>query len=298
MDITAKMVKDLRECTGAGMMDCKKALAEAEGDMDAAIDLLRTKGLAALAKKAGRATNEGVIGGHVSDDRRVGALVEVNCETDFVARNADFKSFVAEVAAHVAAAAPSDLAELMSQNFAGREATFETVLGETVGKIGENMQVPRFTRYELASTAGAVTVYIHGVGNIGVMVEISAADDGIAGSEMFAAFSRDIAMQIAAASPVAVLREDIPAEVTEHEMAIYKAQAAESGKPEAIQEKIATGRLDKFYKEVCLLEQDFVKDPDVSVADYVQRTAKELGGAVEVVRFERFVLGETAPAAE
>jgi len=298
MEISAKMVKDLRECTGAGMMDCKKALAEAEGDMDAAVDLLRTKGLAALAKKAGRATNEGIIGGCVSDDRRVGALVEVNCETDFVARNADFKSFVAEVAAHVAAAAPADVSELMAQDFTGRDATFETVLGETVGKIGENMQVPRLARYELASAVGAVTVYIHGVGNIGVMVEIAAADDTVAGSDLFAAFSRDVAMQIAAAAPIAIRREDIPAQVTAHEMTIYKAQAAESGKPEAIQEKIATGRLDKFFKEVCLLEQDFVKDPDVSVADYVQRTAKELGGAVDIVRFERFVLGETAQAAE
>ena len=298
MDITAKMVKDLRECTGAGMMDCKKALAESGGDMDAAVDLLRTKGLAALAKKAGRATNEGIIGGYVADDRRVGALVEVNCETDFVARNADFKAFVATIAAHVAAAAPADVSELMAQPFADRDISFEAVLGETVGKVGENMQVPRFTRYELSSAAGAVTVYVHGVGNIGVMAEISASDTTVADSDMFAACSRDIAMQIAAAAPVAVRREDIPADVIEHEMAIYKAQAAESGKPEAIQEKIATGRLEKYYKEVCLLEQDFVKDPDTSVTDYLQRAAKELGGTIDVVRFERFVLGETAASDE
>ncbi len=298
MDITAKMVKDLRECTGAGMMDCKKALAETGGDMEAAIDLLRTKGLAALAKKAGRATNEGIIGGYVSSDRRVGALVEVNCETDFVARNADFKAFVAEVATHVAEAAPSDVADLMTQTFTGRDATFEEVLGETVGKIGENIQVPRFARYELSASAGAIAVYVHGVGNIGVMVEVAASDDAIAASEVLAAFSRDIAMQVAAAAPIAVRRDEIPSSVVDHEMDIYKAQAAESGKPEAIQEKIATGRLDKFYKEVCLLEQDFVKDPDVSVTDYLQRTAKELGGSIEIVRFERFVLGQTAASDE
>ncbi len=298
MEINAKMVKDLRECTGAGMMDCKKALSEAGGDMDAAVDILRTKGLAALAKKAGRATNEGIIGGYVSDDGRVGALVEVNCETDFVARNADFKSFVADVATHVGTAAPADVSTLMAQTFTGRDATFEAVLGETVSKIGENMQVPRFERYELAAEAGGITVYIHGVGNIGVMVEVSASSADVAASPAFATLSRDVAMQVAAAAPVAVNRDEVPADIVDHELAIYKAQAAESGKPEAIQEKIATGRLEKYYKEVCLLEQDFVKDPDSSVAEYCERIAKELGGTVEVVRFVRFVLGETSSASE
>lgn len=298
MEINAKMVKDLRECTGAGMMDCKKALSEAGGDMEAAVDILRTRGLAALAKKAGRATNEGIIGAHVSDDGRVGALVEVNCETDFVARNADFKAFVADVAQHVAVAAPADVSELMTQTFTGRSGTFEAVLGETVAKIGENMQVPRFERFELASENGGIAVYIHGVGNIGVMVEIATSTADAASSPVLATFSRDIAMQVAAAAPIAVRREDVPADVAEHEMAIYRAQAAESGKPEAIQDKIATGRLDKYFKEVCLLEQDFVKDPDTSVSQYSDRIGKELGGTVEIVRFARFVLGETAPADE
>lgn len=298
MEITAKMVKDLRECTGAGMMDCKKALAEADGNMDAAVDILRTKGLAALAKKAGRATNEGVIGGYVSDDARTGALVELNCETDFVARNADFKSFVSEIAAHVAATAPADVPALMAQPFTGRDATFEAVLGETVGKIGENMQLPRFARYELGSDAGAVAVYIHGVGNIGVMAEIAASSEEAASSEAFKVFARDVAIQVAAAAPIAVRRDEVPDAVVAHEMDIYKAQAAESGKPEAIQEKIATGRLDKFFKEVCLLEQDFVKDPDSTVAAYADRVATSLGARVEIVRFTRFVLGETTEATE
>ncbi|MBS3957159.1 MAG: elongation factor Ts [Clostridiales bacterium] len=298
MEITAKMVKDLRECTGAGMMECKKALTESQGDMDAAVDILRTKGLAALAKKAGRATNEGVIGGYVSDDGRTGALVELNCETDFVARNADFKTFVTEIATHVAGAAPSDISELMAQTFTDRDMTFEAVLGESVGRIGENIQVPRFERYELGSDAGAITIYIHGVGNIGVMTEIAATSDEAATSTVFAAFARDIAMQIAATSPIAVHRDDMPSSIVEHEMDIYKAQAAESGKPEAIQEKIARGRLDKFYKEVCLLEQDFVKDPDSSVSAYTDRVAKELGTGIEIVRFTRFVLGETAESSD
>jgi elongation factor Ts len=296
-DITAKMVKDLRECTGAGMMDCKKALAEVDGDMDAAIDVLRTKGLAALAKKAGRATNEGIIGGVVSDDARTGVLVEVNCETDFVARNADFKTFVRDIADHIAVAAPSDVPALLAQEYSARpEVSVEQFLGETVGKLGENMGISRFARYELAADAGAIAVYIHGVGNIGVMVEIATGDPVAVASDGFAAFSKDIAMQIAAAAPISVDRDEVPAEVVAHEMEIYKAQAAESGKPEQIQEKIATGRLEKYYKEVCLLEQAFVKDPDVTVKQYVDSTAKTLGTEITVVRFERFVLGETASA--
>ncbi|MDZ4177689.1 MAG: translation elongation factor Ts [Coriobacteriia bacterium] len=298
MEISAKMVKDLRECTGAGMMDCKKALSEVEGDMDAAIDLLRTKGLAALAKKAGRATNEGIIGGFVSDDRRVAALVEVNCETDFVARNADFKAFVAEVAAHVATAAPADVSALMAQSFSGRTETFEAVLGETVGKIGENMGVARFARYEVAADFGAITVYIHGVGNIGVVLELSVSTAEAASSDAFAALGKDLAMQVAAAGPYAVSRDKIAADVVAHELAIFKAQAAESGKPEEIQTKMAEGRLEKFYKEVALLEQVYVKDNDVTVKQYVEQVAKEVGASIEVVRFDRFVLGETATGGE
>ncbi|MDY0087643.1 MAG: translation elongation factor Ts [Coriobacteriia bacterium] len=297
-DITAKMVKDLRECTGAGMMDCKKALTESEGDIDNAIDILRTRGLAALAKKAGRATNEGVIGGLVTDDGRTGVLVEVNCETDFVARNADFKAFVTEIASQIATSAPADVASLLAEDYVARpEVTVEQLLGEMVTKLGENMGVTRFARYELGSQTGAITVYIHGVGNIGVMVEIATGDDSAAHTDLFAAVSKDIAMQIAAVAPISVRREDVPADIVSHEMEIYKAQAAESGKPEQIQEKIAAGRLEKYYKEVCLLEQDFVKDPDVTVKQHLNSASEKLGTTLEVVRFERFVLGETAATA-
>ncbi|MHB9005234.1 MAG: translation elongation factor Ts [Coriobacteriia bacterium] len=296
-DVTAKMVQDLRTCTGAGMMDCKKALVETGGDMDKAVDVLRTRGLAALAKKAGRATNEGIICGKVSDDRRVGAIVEVNCETDFVARNADFKAFVAGIADRVLVDAPADVPALMAAPF--REGqTFEEVLGEQVGKIGENMGVARFTRYELSSEAGAITVYIHGVGNIGVIVEVACDTPQAAASDAFLEAGKNVAMQVAAAAPYAVNRDAVDASVVTHELEIYKAQAAESGKPEAIQTKIAEGRLEKFFKEAALLEQDYVKDTDMTVRAYLDGVAKELGTTVDVVRFERLVLGESAAKSE
>ena len=298
MEITAKMVKDLRETTGAGMMDCKKALVDADGVMDAAVDILRTKGLAALAKKAGRATNEGIIGGYVECGSKVGVMVELNCETDFVARNADFKSFVAELASNIASSAPLDVADLMAKPFAEGTDTFEQVLGAFVSKVGENMGVARFMRYELASEFGLITVYVHGVGNIGVMVEVAAGTADAASSDAFALLGRDLAMQIAAVAPYAVSREKIEQSVVDHELSIYKAQAAESGKPEPIQQKIAEGRLEKFFKEVTLLEQDFVKDSDKSVRQYIDAVAKELGTTIEVVRFDRFVMGETAASGE
>ncbi|GAV31292.1 MAG: translation elongation factor Ts [Anaerosomatales bacterium] len=295
MEITARMVQELREMTGAGMMDCKKALTEADGDMDKAVDILRTRGLAALQKKAGRATNEGVVAAYVSDDKRVGVLVEVNCETDFVARNADFLAFVNELAAHIAAAAPADVEALTSQVFTGREHTVQEVLGETVGKLGENMNITRFVRREVSGT-GAIASYIHMGGKIGVLVEAAFTKPETAAADTLASLLKDVAMQVAAASPIAVSPADVPADVVEHELSIYRAQAAESGKPEQIQQKIAEGRLQKFYKEVCLLEQAFVKDPEISVRDLVARVSKELGDEVSIVAFERFQLGETSDA--
>jgi elongation factor Ts len=277
-------------------MDCKKALAESGGSIEAAVDVLRTKGLADLAKKAGRATNEGVIAGAVSAEGRTAALVEVNCETDFVARNAAFKEFVNGIAEQVASSAPADVAALLALPYGPRpEVTVEQLLGETVSKLGENMGIARFARYELSSASGIVSVYIHGVGNIGVMIEVGSDSAQAAASAAFATFAKDVAMQVAATAPVSVSRSEVPADVVEHELAIYKAQAAETGKPEPIQEKIAQGRLEKYYKEFCLLEQAFVKDPDVTISQLAERVAKECGGTVEVRRFERLVLGETNP---
>jgi elongation factor Ts len=293
MEITASMVKDLRELTGAGMMDCKKALSESGGDMGKAVDVLRTKGLADLAKKAGRATDEGIVAAYVSANAELGAMVEVNCETDFVARNAEFQSFVYALAEQVAIDAPSGVTEgaspLMAQLWKRNPSlTVEAALGELVTRLGENMGVRRFVRFEVP-TGGVVGCYVHGVGRIGVMVEIGGTASGDAA---VTALAKDVAMHIAAASPICVGRADVPAETVEHEMSIYKAQAAQSGKPEPIQEKIAEGRLHKFYKEVCLVEQSFVKDPDKSVEQIVAEAAKAAGKPLSVVRFERLVMGE------
>jgi len=291
-EITAAMVKELRECTGAGMMECKKALVEAEGNLETAVDILRTRGLAALAKKAGRATNEGAIASYVTDDGKVGTLVEVNCETDFVGRNAEFLGFVNALAEHITAEKPSDVAGLMQQTLIGREHTVEQVLGEAVGKLGENMGVARFERDEVEGN-GAVASYIHGGGKIGVLVEFGFNKAETGTSDLFKAASKDIAMQVAAAMPQFVSRESVSADVIAHEISIYKAQAAESGKPEAIQEKMAQGRLEKFYKEVVLPEQIFVKDQDKTVDQYLKGVSKELGDEITLVNFTRWTLGET-----
>ena len=294
-EITASQVKELRESTGAGMMECKKALVEADGDMDAAVDILRTRGLAALAKKAGRATNEGAIAASTSDDGTVAALIEMNCETDFVARNAEFCTFAQTLANTVAANDPADIASLMAETYAGRDLSVEAVLGEAVGKLGENMGVARFARVAVAGT-GAFSTYIHGGGRIGVVVEFAFANASTGESEAFKTAAKDIAMQVAAAMPLFVDRDSIPADVIEHELSIYKAQAAESGKPEEIQEKMAQGRLQKYYKEVVLPEQVFVKDQDSSVAQYLAKVSKEVGDVITTVSFLRWNLGETAAA--
>ena len=286
-NITASMVKELREMTGAGMMECKKALAEADGDMDGAVDVLRTRGLAAVAKKAGRATNEGTVMALVSEDGKTGALVELNCETDFVGMNEKFKAYAEKIARAAVANKPADLDALKASEIDGE--TVEAVVADCIHVMGENTQLARFATLE----ADAVCSYIHMGGKIGVLV--SFATEGVdATTPEFAQCGRDVAMQVAAVDPIATSREDVAPAVVEHEMGIYKAQAAESGKPEAIQEKMATGRLQKFYKEQCLVEQAFVKNPDQSVAEYVDSVAKQLGGSIKVTGFKRFALGEAA----
>lgn len=283
--ITAAMVKELREMTDAGMMECKKALVEADGDMDKAVDVLRTRGLAAAAKKVGRATNEGTVMAIVSDDATKGAVVELNCETDFVGMNEKFKGYAEKIARAAMAANVEDVEALKAVDAEGE--TVEDVLTDAIHTLGENMNLARAAVVE----AGGVASYIHGGGKIGVLVTFDV--EGIdPASDEFQHCGRDVAMQVAAASPVSATRESVPAEVVAHEMEIYKAQAAETGKPENIQEKIATGRLEKFYKESCLTEQAFVKNPDQSVTDYVNEVAKKLGGTIKVTGFKRFMLGE------
>ena len=283
--ITAAMVKELREMTDAGMMECKKALVEADGDMDKAVDVLRTRGLAAAAKKVGRATNEGTVMAIVSDDATKGAVVELNCETDFVGMNEKFKGYAEKIARAAMAANVEDVEALKAVDAEGE--TVEDVLTDAIHTLGENMNLARVAVVE----AGGVASYIHGGGKIGVLVTFDV--EGIdPASDEFQHCGRDVAMQVAAASPVSATRESVPAEVVAHEMEIYKAQAAESGKPENIQEKIATGRLEKFYKESCLTEQAFVKNPDQSVTEYINEVAKKLGGTIKVTGFKRFMLGE------
>lgn len=284
-EITASMVKELREMTGAGMMECKKALTEAEGNLEAAVDVLRTRGLAAVAKKAGRATNEGTIMALVSEDATKGAVLELNCETDFVGMNEKFKAYAEKIAQAAIAANPADLDALKAADAEGE--TVEEVVTDAIHTLGENIQLSRFAVVE----AGAVSSYIHGGGKIGVLVTFDV--DGIdATSAEFAQYGRDVAMQVAAAAPVAANRESIDPAIVEHEKSIYMAQAAESGKPEAIQEKMATGRLEKFYKENCLTEQAFVKNPDQTVSQYTDEVAKKLGGSIKITGYKRFALGE------
>ena len=287
-EITAALVKELREMTGAGMMECKKALTEAEGDIDKAVDVLRTHGLAAAAKKAGRATNEGMVMALVSEDGQAGALGELNCETDFVGMNEKFHAYAEKIATAVIANKPADMDALKASEIEGEKV--EDVVTDAIHTLGENIQLARFAY--AGQPEGAVASYIHGGGKIGVLVEFKLGDTSFATNEDFKKYGRDIAMQVAAASPVAATRESVDPAIIEHEMSIYKAQAAESGKPENIQEKIATGRMEKFYKESCLTEQAFVKDPDQSVNQYTAAVAKQLGTTIEIVDFTRFMLGE------
>lgn len=271
--ITAALVKELRERTGAGMMDCKKALTAVEGDMDKAIDFLREKGLAAAAKKASRVAAEGVVASYVSEDGKVGVIVEVNCETDFVAKTDNFKALVNAIAAHIAATNPADMDALMVSEIEGK--TVSALVTESIAKIGENISVRRFARYEVPE--GVVAAYIHGGGKIGVLVNMQGGS---------AELGKDVAMHIAAANPSYLNREQVPASELEHEKEVLSEQARNEGKPEKIIEKMVIGRIQKFYKEVCLLDQEFVKDPDQTIAKLLK------ANNAEVAEFARFQLGE------
>jgi elongation factor Ts len=282
MAFTAKDVKELREMTGCGMMDCKKALTEADGDKDKAVEILREKGLATAAKKAGRIASEGIVLDYV--DGNVGVIVEVNAETDFVAKNEQFTDFVKAVAKTVAVKNPADVEELKTMQIEGGSQTVGEELTEKIAKIGENMNIRRFVRYE-----GTVASYIHGGGRIGVLVNF---DTDCADKEGFAQFAKDIAMQVAAAGAQYLDRDAVPAEVVEKEKEILSIQAKNEGKPEKIIEKMVMGRINKFYKEVCLLDQEFIKDGDLSVQKYIDNTAKALGGSIKVVAYTRFEKGE------
>jgi len=274
--ITAALVKELREKTGAGMMDCKKVLTETDGDLEKASELLRERGIAKAAKKSGRIAAEGLVEAYISADGKVGVAVEVNSETDFVAKNDEFKTFVADVAKQVAVKNPATVEELLAQeSIAVAGKTVQEVLIDKIATIGENMSVRRFVRFETAD--GMVEKYIHGEGKIAVLVNMKNSDKELA---------KDVCMQIAASRPEYVDRNSVPAERVTKEMEILKAQAMNEGKPAEIAEKMVVGRIGKFYGEICLVEQPFVKNPDEKVSKLL-----ESKGA-SVVEFARLEKGE------
>ncbi len=284
-EITASMVKELREMTGAGMMECKKALTEADGDLNQAVDVLRKHGLAAVEKKAGRATNEGTVMALLNDACTKGAVIELNCETDFVGINEKFHAYATRIARAALESSTVTVENIMSAT-EGSE-TVEEILTDCIHVMGENCKISSVETLE----AAGVTSYIHAGGKIGVLVSFNL--EGIdPASEGFQKCGRDVAMQVAALNPVSPTRESVPDDVVAHELEIYKAQAAESGKPENIQEKIAQGRMEKFYKERCLAEQAFVKNGDLSVKQYVEQCATDLGGKIEIEGFIRCALGD------
>ncbi|MCI8396066.1 MAG: elongation factor Ts [Acutalibacter sp.] len=286
MNFTAKDVAALREKTGCGMMDCKKALTEAEGNMDKAIDLLREKGLAASVKKAGRIAAEGVAYAVVSDCGKVAVVVEVNAETDFVAKNAEFQAFVKICADTIIHQNPADVEALLQCKAEGSELTVDALLKEKILTIGENIKVRRFDRFE-----GVVTSYVHAGGRIGVIVKFETSDE-IAANDAFKTCAHNVAMQIAALNPEYLDEASVPAERVEKEKEILTQQIVDEGKPANIAEKIVTGRLGKFFKEICLVDQAYVQDGSMSVKQYVDGVAKELGGEIKIAGFTRFEKGE------
>ena len=284
MAFTAKDVAALREKTGCGMMDCKKALTASNGDMDAAVDYLREKGLAAATKKAGRIAAEGMAYAYV--DGNVGVAIEVNAETDFVAKNADFQAFVKTVAETVASVNPADMDALLAAQTAGQSVSVEDLRKEKVLTIGENIKIRRFQRYE-----GAVTAYIHMGGKIAVLVRFDTSAE-IAAKAEFQEYAKNIAMQIAAVNPLYLNSSVVPADVIEHERKIATEQASTSGKPANVIEKMVDGKIKKYFKEVCLVEQEYVKDSKLSIQQYTDSVAKELGGSIQIAEYVRFEKGE------
>ncbi len=272
--ITAELVKNLREKTGAGMMDCKKVLTETDGDMEKAAELLRERGIAKAAKKSGRVAAEGLVATYVTGDKKVGAVVEVNAETDFVAKNEEFVGFVNDIAEIVATKNPADVEALLETSYKETGKSVKEVLTDKIATIGENMSIRRFERFE---SQGLVESYIHGAGKIAVLVNFAKGETELA---------KDVCMQIAAARPEYLKREEVPQDRVAKEMEILKAQAMNEGKPAEIAEKMVQGRIGKFYSEICLLDQEFVKDSSMKVGDLINSKGAEM------VKFARFETGE------
>jgi len=272
--VTAALVKELREKTGAGMMDCKKVLTETDGDLEKAAELLREKGITKAAKKSGRVAAEGMVEAYISEDEKVGAIVEVNSETDFVAKNEEFRTFVMDVAKQIVKNNPESVEALLAEPamFEEGKTVNEALIGK-IATIGENISIRRFARFE--TTDGLIEKYIHGDGKIAVLVNMTSGTKELA---------KDVCMQIAAARPEFIDRDQVPAERVEKEKEILKIQTMNEGKPEAIAEKIVLGRMNKFYQEICLVDQEFVKDPSKKVSDILKDS--------KVLEFARFETGE------
>lgn len=281
--ITAQMVKELRDKTGAGMMDSKKALTQAEGDMERAIEILREKGLASAAKKAGRIAAEGVVATYVSDDMKKAGMVEFNCETDFVSLNEEFKAMANDFAKIASETEAADVEAFKNEAYNG--TTVGEAITALVAKIGENMDLRRFVKLEAAD--GAIASYVHMGGKIGVLVQLKSEN----ANEDVQRVAKDVAMHVAATNPAFLAKDMVDQNTLEKEKEIYRVQAKNDGKPENIIEKMVMGRVAKYLKEAVLLEQPFVKDPDLSVAKYVAGEAKNFG-AMEVVRYVRYEKGE------
>lgn len=284
MSISATMVKELREKTSAGMMDCKKALTETNGDFEAAVDWLRAKGLSSAAKKAGRIASEGTV--FAKSDGKIGVVGEVNSETDFVARNDAFKAFVYDVAEH---AMTNPAGEIHTQRMTKTGKSIEDTVKEMVSTIGENIVIRRVTKYEL-NGAGYIHTYVHGEGKIGVMVEVGTAVG--ADKPELRTFAQDVCLHIAAMNPMAISADQMSPEVVAKEKEVLRAKNIEQGKKPEMIDKIVEGQIRKFLAESCLMDQAFVKNPDLKVSDYAKETGKKVGGDVTVRRFVRYELGE------
>jgi elongation factor Ts len=300
MNISATDIKEIRELTGAGMLDCKKALVENEGEKDKAIDWLRQKGLSKAAKKAGRIAAEGSVSSFINDDGKVGVLLEVNCETDFVAKNDDFKIFVTKLSKHIAETDAcgntpkwvEGTTILNQQLSSDKSITLQDFVTNAVAKIGENIVIRRFARFELSENNGLVHAYIHGEGRIGVLMEVSTSTPEAAKSDDTQDFVKDISMHIAAMGPEYISMDEITDEAKEAETAVLKAKAIDEGKKPEFLDKILVGQIKKWAAGVCLLEQPFVKNPDLTVGEITNQTAKKLGAEFSIKRFTRFELGE------
>ena len=286
-EINPAIVKALREKTNAGMMDCKRALTEAGGDIEKAEALLRQKGIASAGKKASRHAKEGAVVSFIQPSGKVGVLAEINCETDFVAKNEIFTKFVKEITEEIAAAKTETVENLLEAPTSSG-SLFKDSIAATIAALGENIVIRRFARFQL--DGGLVASYIHLQGKVGVLVEIACGIETITKSDSFREFVKDITLQIAAAHPTCVSRDEVDPALVAAEREIYKAQVA--GKPENIVEKIVDGKMDKFYSTACLLEQACIKNPDITVKDLVAGKEKELGGKISINRFVRYGLGE------